>query len=546
MLSEDDFEFFESIGTGAFGEVFLARSYSSGEQYAVKVIDLEATETELEDIQREIRFLTECRSEYCVKYIGSFLKEDKLHIVMEYMGGGSVADQIKIGVLKEDHIAIIARQVLNGLNFLHSDGKIHRDIKAANILLGNDGAVKLADFGVSGSLIGVTKRYTVVGTPYWMAPEVITEAGTDQKADIWSLGITCIEMAKGMPPWADVNPMIALVKIPRSEAPKLDGPNFSDLFKDFVAKCLTKDPSKRLGAAELLNHPYIKGAQATEELQELIERAEAYKAKHPKSPGKKNGVFAKKYGKKNRNSVDPSTTIEAFDFDSVRVTKPSLSASKEELPKEIKEADEPKSDSRPESRNESRPESRNEPRTPESRETRPDSRGDTRQEGMTRQKSREKDDDGPRSRRPSKAREPEKNIKDKEKPKDEKPKASIVPVLKRLYNEEDSQDASFNSLLEQIDSAFNQLEKHHVGVLPVVVDILQQIPLAEFKAKQKANATAAAIATNATLNAVNSVTTVTNLLSRWEKTQLPKDEFAKYHFYLHKIQNTDKTKEGAS
>jgi serine/threonine protein kinase len=276
-LQEDPeaiFEKLEILGEGSYGTVYKALNKKTGKIHAVKIVPVE---NDISEVEKEISILSQCRSEYIVSYYGSYNKGSELWIVLEYCGGGSMMDLLQIigpAAITEAHIASVCLSVLRGLVYLHSQKKIHRDIKAGNILLTDDGSVKLADFGVSAQLSNtISKRQTVIGTPYWMAPEVIQETAYDGRADVWSLGITLIEIAEGKPPLHGIHPMRAIFMIPSKPPPTLSEPKkWSEEFQDFIAQCLQKDVKKRPESKSLLNHLFVQKAKQTKILTDLIDR----------------------------------------------------------------------------------------------------------------------------------------------------------------------------------------------------------------------------------------------------------------------------------
>ncbi|CAF1276013.1 unnamed protein product [Adineta steineri] len=311
---EEIFERHDHIGRGSFGEVYKGINKKSSNIVAIKIIDLEKAEDEIEDIQQEIQVLSQCNSLYITKYFGSYLKGTKLWIVMEYLGGGSALDLMKPGPFDEQYIAIILREVLKGLEYLHSEKKIHRDIKAANVLLSENGDVKLADFGVAKQLTdSINKGNTFVGTPFWMSPEVIMQHKYDYSADIWSLGITAIELAKGEPPYSDLHPMRVLLQIPKNPPPQLVG-NYSKFFREFVEACLQKNPEHRPTAQQLRRLKFVSLNKSTRFLVELIERYRRWKENHKNGGGSDSGSSSEEDAPKDK------TFRWRFDDDTVRLS----------------------------------------------------------------------------------------------------------------------------------------------------------------------------------------------------------------------------------
>lgn len=262
------FEISQIVGAGSYGEVFKARHLETGATFAIKSVAFDRGDN-VSAVLNEVAILRKCRHPNIVAYVASYLRHgtasDYLWIVMEFCSGGSVDAWLRLNKRpRERDIAAILWQACNGLQYLHSLGHMHRDLKAANLLLTGDGFVKLADFGVATQITKtLSKGRTFIGTPYWMAPEVVasqelSDGLYDQRADIWSLGITAIELAAGKPPLHDLHPMKALFLIPTAEAPVLGGSEWSGDFADFCRCCLQKDPTKRISLAEALEHSFFR------------------------------------------------------------------------------------------------------------------------------------------------------------------------------------------------------------------------------------------------------------------------------------------------
>ncbi|XP_067091895.1 STE20-like serine/threonine-protein kinase isoform X1 [Osmerus mordax] len=280
---EEIWEIIGELGDGAFGKVYKAQNKQTGILAAAKVIDTK-TEEELEDYMVEIEILASCDHHYIVKLLDAFYYESKLWILIEFCAGGAV-DAVMLELersLTEPQIRVVCKQTLEALAYLHENKVIHRDLKAGNILLSLEGDVKLADFGVSAkNTKTLQRRDSFIGTPYWMAPEVVMcetskDRPYDHKADIWSLGVTLIELAQIEPPNHEMNPMRVLLKIAKSEPPTLMQPSrWSPEFSDFLRKALDKNVDNRWGTAQLLQHPFVSRVVDNKPLRELVAEAKA-------------------------------------------------------------------------------------------------------------------------------------------------------------------------------------------------------------------------------------------------------------------------------
>ncbi|CAD8095209.1 unnamed protein product [Paramecium primaurelia] len=271
------------IGEGSYGQVYKGIQLDNGKVVAIKIVP---SSGEIESLKREIQILRDCRCDNIVKYFGSYHSNGQLWLIMEYCQGGSVIELIKSlqNPLPEEIIATILYQTLKGIDYMHSHKKIHRDIKCGNILIDHLGNIKLADFGVSTQLVHtMADTDTVIGSPFWMSPEILLKSRYSKKTDIWSLGITAIEMAEGEPPYAHIHPIRAMFAIKNNPPNSLtDQSKWSKEFNQFVKRCLILDPKERPSTKDLLQDPFFqKYCRSREYIQQFIlkykKQIESYK-----------------------------------------------------------------------------------------------------------------------------------------------------------------------------------------------------------------------------------------------------------------------------